>query len=804
MARSVLPKVLALVLGIGPSPGQAADVGTFPGMARSASPGFVANVGQVPGPARFVAAGSGNAVYFEPGSVMIDHRPDAPGDRGVVLRMTFPAAECPPVLEPRDRRESGLNVFLGNRPARWRAGVASYREMHYPGIAPGADLVYRMENGRLKYDVVLLPGADLARAVLRYEGAEALAIDRDGGLVVRTDGGELRDAPPVLFQMVEGRRVEVPGGYRVVSRDVVGFWAGEYDRERPLIVDPDMTWSTFLGGGLDDYPYRVTTDGQGDIYVVGITTSTDYPVTTGAYQRVKGQSRDVFVTKLRGDGTGLVWSTFLGGALDDNGTGIAVDANRNVYVTGNTASTDFPVTTGALRTTHAGGGTDGFVAKLSSTGAGLTYSTYLGGAGTEMPLAVAVDASGYATVAGYTASTNFPTTPGVVKATRASDQADGFVSKLNLTGSQLVYSTFVGTDGSTDEVHGLALDGLGRATVAGNTMSAAFPVTSGAFDGVYNAWWEGFVARLNETGTAYVYSSYLSGSGYDLVSCVALDTGGNAYVVGRTASTDFPTTTGAYQRVKGGGTYDGFVAKVSPDGRTLVYGTYLGGSGEEFLYGVVVSPSNEAIVTGYTDATGFPVTAGAYDGTFNGGYDSFVTRIAAGGGSLNYSTWLGGTGGDIARSIALRPDGQVVAVGYTTSSSYPTTPGSFDRVLEGGGVFYDGFVSVLEAGGSSNVGVEGPGASASRVWMSAPSPNPSRDRSEFDVSLREEAVVVIRVVDLGGRLVRRLHDGTLAAGAHRLAWDGRDLSGRDAGPGVFFVEVLAPGGRAAARVVRLQ
>lgn len=762
----------------------------------SADPGFVENHGQVQGPARYYVAGPGSVAYFEPTSVVLDRRPGAEGGPGVALRVDFPASRRPVTLVASEPLPVATHLYMGNEPDQWRSSVATYGEVRYRDVAPGADLVYKVVDGRLKYDVVIAPGADPAGVQIRYQGADRLEIAADGGLEIHTAAGVLREDRPYLYQERDGQRVEVRGGYRRVSRDVLGFWATGHDSRLPLVVDPGVTWSSFLGGSANDYPFRVAMATNGDIIIAGYTESDDYPVSSGAYQRTKNAGRDVMVTRMRGDGTGIVWSTFLGGAGVDHALAMAVDGSNNVFVAGNTHSTNFPVSTGAFRTT-AGGGGDGFVARFNSSG-GLVYSTYLGGVGSDIVNGIAVDASGVATVTGSTSSTNFPTTAGVVRRTLESE--DGFVTRVNSTGTQLVYSTLVGCPGS-DQLLAVALDGQGQATVVGRTNSAAFPTTPGVVEPSGDTFWDGIVVRLNSTATAYVYVTYLAGAGYDEPQAVAVDASGSAFVAGQTASPNFPISSGGYQRAKGGGTYDGFVVKLSPDARTLQYGTYLGGNGEEYLYGIALNTAGKAHIVGYGTSTNFPVTTGAHDSNPNGGYDAFVSRLSASGSALEYSSYLGGGGLDCARSIALRSNGDAVVVGYTASTGFPVTGGSFDQSLSGGGTYYDGFVSVLTTGSGSTAVEEAPPGAPGMTYAH---PNPFLDRTTFGMVLAAPALVSVRVLDIRGRVVDDLGQKSLPAGEHRWTWDGRDSSGNDVGAGVFFLEVTSNEGRLTQRAVRLR
>jgi hypothetical protein len=509
------------------------------------------------------------------------------------------------------------------------------------------------------------------------------------------------------------------------------------------------------------------------------------------------------VTKLSSEGSTVVWSTFIGGNGADNGLAIALDATGNAFIAGSTSSTDFPTTSGALRRNYAGGVSDGFVVKLGANGGVLGYSTYLGGGADDLADAIALDGAGNATIGGYTGSTDFPTTPGVVKTTRVGsffDTADGFVSKLDPAGAHLVYSTYIGAEGGTDEVTGLALDYTGRATITGMTQSSNFPTTAGAYGRVFGGYWDGFVARLNGTGTAYVYSTLLPGSGYDEPSGVALDAGLNASVTGRTSSTDFPLTPNAPQGSYRGGGYDAFVTRVSPDGGSLVYSTYLGGGGSEQGFAIVVAPTGQACITGWSDATNFPVTAGAYDVTANGGQDAFLTVLSPSGGAISYSTYLGASDSDLGRALSLRTTGDVVVAGYTTSAAFPTSAAAYDRTQNSPGE-YDVFVSTFDVGLGGTVDVDqAPAGSAPTLAC----PNPFRNETAIRLSLPRAGRVSVEVFDLRGRRVRVLAAGEFAAGLQAWKWDGRDQRGVASAPGVYYVRVDAAGERSAVTVSLLR
>ena len=433
-------------------------------------------------------------------------------------------------------------------------------------------------------------------------------------------------------------------------------------------------------------------DTAGNAYVTGFTTgfttSTPYfPTTAGAYQTTFGGGYDdAFVTKLNPTGTALVYSTYLGGTSYDTGTGIAVDTAGNAYVTGTTGSADFPTTLGAYQTTY-GGYDDAFVTKLNPTGTALVYSTYLGGTSYDTGTGIAVDTAGNAYVTGTTGSADFPTTLGAYQTTYGGN-GDAFVTKLNPTGTALVYSTYLG--GTSDDVgYGIAVDTAGNAYVTGYTTSYTtspyFPTTAGAYQTSFGGGYDdAFVTKLNPTGTALVYSTYLGGTSDDVGYGIAVDTAGDAYVAGYTTS-PFPTTAGAYQTTFGGGYDDAFVTKLNPTGTALVYSTYLGGTSYDTGTGIAVDTAGNAYVTGTTGSADFPTTLGAYQTTYGGNGDAFVTKLNPMGTALVYSTYLGGTGNEVGYGIAVDTAGNAYVTGFTTSTTdFPTTAGAYQTSFGGG------------------------------------------------------------------------------------------------------------------------
>jgi hypothetical protein len=494
----------------------------------------------------------------------------------------------------------------------------------------------------------------------------------------------------VVYQEVAGVKQEVAGRYVMKGKRQVGFRVAAYDPSRPLIIDPVLVYSTYLGGSGMEVGRDIAVDGAGTAYVTGETYFGDFPTTAGAVQTTYAGEFDAFVTKLDATGSGLVYSTYLGGSDSDFAVRIAVDGAGSAYVTGFTRSTDFPTTAGTAQTTHAGE-FDAFVSKLDSTGSGLVYSTYLGGSDTDVGFGVAVDGAGSAYVMGYTASTDFPTITGAAQITSAGGSFDAFVSKLDSTGSGLVYSTYLGGS-DTDVGRGIAVDGAGSAYVAGYTASTNFPTTAEAAQTTHGGVFDAFVTKLDATGSALVYSTFLGGNGSDGGLDMALDDVGSAYVTGETHFGDFPTTAGAVQTTRAG-EFDAFVTKLDATGSGLVYSTYLGGSDTDVGRGIAVDGVGSAYVAGYTRSTDFPTTAEAVQTTHGGGvYDAFVTKLDATGSGLVYSTYLGGSDYDAGEGIAVGT-GSAYLTGDTNSTNFPTTARATQTTYAGSG---DAFVAKLE------------------------------------------------------------------------------------------------------------
>jgi hypothetical protein len=672
---------------------------------------FEANQGQTDPEVKFISHGAGYTLFLTPNEAVIALRTSAPSEAGresASARVFYPSADRRTKAAGSDATHTALrlkligashdpqafgqealpgksNYFIGNDPKKWRTSIPNYAKVRYEGIYRGIDLVYYGNQRQLEYDFIVSPGSSPEAIRLSIEGAQKIALDDSGELVLETPGGELRLRKLLVYQTVDGLRRELSGSYILEGKDQVTFNIAAYDPTRPLIIDPVLSYSTYLGGSGDDEASAIAVDASGNAYIAGTTTSTNFPVTAGALLTTAGGGNNGFVAKLNPAGSALVYSTYLGGTGNDGALNIAVDVSGNAYVTGVTASTNFPTTVGAFQTTFGGGTNDAFVVKLNPTGSALVYSTYLGGNSDDSGLGIAVDASGDAYVAGVTASANFPTM-GAFQIAFGGGTSDAIVAKLNPTGSALLYSTYLGGNGA-DMAFAIAVDASGDAFATGFTASTNFPTTPGAFQTASAGSNDVFVTKLGPTGSALVYSTYLGGSGADSGSGIAIDSSGNVYVTGSTNSTNFPVVN-AVQSTYGGGLFDAFIAELNASGSSLVYSTYLGGSDDDEGSGIAVDSSGNAYVTGFTKSTNFPIV-NPLQTSCGIGEDIFVAKLNPAGSGTSFLTCIGGSGNDSGSGIALDVSNSIYVTGETNSTNFPTVAPL--QPTYGGGPF-DAFV----------------------------------------------------------------------------------------------------------------
>ena len=667
---------------------------------------FVPNVGQADPRVRFAAQSGGTSTFFTRRQAVFVFAKNR--HKAVALRLGFPGASRQATIGGESLLAGRINYLIGNDRSKWRRNVRTYGTVVYRNLWPGTDLRFEGGKGRLKYELVLAPGARVSQVRLAYRGARSLSLDRSGNLAIHTALGTLKDTRPSSYQVRNGKRVRIPSRFVLGQGASYGFALGTYDRRQPLVIDPGLVYSTYLGGPGDDTGDAIAVDPRGNAYVTGDTYSpVGFPTTAGAFQPSWQGAEDAFVTKLNPSGSALVYSTYLGGTADEpywSGS-IAVDPSGQAYVAGTTLSPDFPTTSGAFQQTYQGGIGDAYVTKLNRNGSGLVYSTFLGSPGDDGAYysdAIALDGCGSAYVTGFTDSAGFPTKNAYQSMFKGVN--DAFVSKLNPSGSSLVYSTYLGGS-NDDDATGIAVSG-GNAYVSGYTASTDFP-TRHAYQSTNGGAYDGFVTRLDDDGDSLDYSTYLGRTGFDVAGAIDVGGDGKAVVTGDTDGADFPTTPGAFQQTYGGGADDEFVTKLSSSGSSLAYSTFLGGSGNDYANNVAVDWFGQAHVVGFSDSSDFPVTPNAVQPIFGGAGppwfygDATVAKLSSSGSSLAYSSYLGGTLDETGLGVALDWAGKVYLTGSTNSLDFPTTPGAWDRTYNGSSLGYgygDAWVAKLDVG----------------------------------------------------------------------------------------------------------
>jgi hypothetical protein len=586
-----------------------------------------------------------------------------------------------------DKLAYNSNYFLGNDPTKWRTDVPNYKSVIYKDVYPGIDLKYYGTGRSMKYDFIVNPGGDISKIKIRYEGVQNLSITAPGDLVAQTNFGPLHEKAPVIYQEIGGIKKQVEGRYEIKEPGVFGFALNKsYNQTCTLTIDPELVYGTFLGGTSLEGGYHgsiaSTIDSEGSVYVMGNTESANLPV-SNFYDGDYNGAKDIFVAKFSSAGNSLLYCTYLGGTGEEEaGYQMAVDADGNAYVTGHTASSDFPTIN--AYDSNLGGDHDIFVAKLSNLGNSLLYSTYLGGSSSDFLGNVTVDQTGNAYVTGQTWSTDFPMV-NPYQPSHIGGEQDAFIAKLSPTGSSLLYSTYLGGS-NADCGFGIAIDQANNIYVTGRTWSSDFP-TANAYQNTFGGSEDGFVAKLSTAGNSLVYSTYLGGGARDGGCAIALDDIQNLYMAGWTQSSNFPTVNPFDRSL--GGTADAIIAKFSPSG-SLLYSTYLGGSDVDQASDIVVDSAGNFYLTGETRSNDFHCV-NSYDNTYSGTPDAFVAKLTSSGHSVFYTTYLGGTGDDMGRSISVDTNNNAYVAGYTFSSDFPTVS-AFDSTYNGGG---DAFVTKI-------------------------------------------------------------------------------------------------------------
>ena len=665
---------------------------TFPSAQFNNSPvGFELyknNTGSIPGSKdRYVSRGNNYALFLTPSEAVvtlaanqnISNRENKPATNSV-LHMQYLGANKSAKLNGQDDFGSKSHYYIGNDPSKWVKDVTRYGKVQYKDLYPGIDLVFYGNQSELEYDFIVAPGVDPDIIRLGFSGADKLSLNQQGDLLIRTPAGIVLQKKPLVYQTRNGQKEIIAGSYALLDNYTIGFDLGSYDHSLPLIIDPVLYYTTYIGGSDQDNGTRIAIDQQGYIYITGYTFSTDFP--SGA---VLGSDISTFVTKLTPDGTSVVFSLYLGGSGVDRGRDIAIGDDGNIYIIGETTSLDFPVLASAPQSQN-NGGTDVFLSVLSPGGNHLHYSTYYGGSGYDAGHGIALGNNDAVYLTGETWSNDLAITKGAFDTSCGSGTTcvtnqnyDAFFAVLDVLNSNIVYSTYLGGS-SDDKGHAVAVDlTTGYGYIAGQTNSSEFPrlnpilpITSFSGDNL-----DGFLTVIDPALTgrsSLVYSTLIGGQNEDVVDSITLDTEGNAYIFGYTNSIDFPVKN-AYQPYLRGET-DSFIAKINPAATTgpasLIYSTYLGGSGAELAYGVAVDEFNRAYIVGTTSSVDFPTVA-AFQTENAGGVDAFVATVGVNGNALTYASYLGGSGDETGSGIAVASDGTTYIVGDSASTNLPAS-----------------------------------------------------------------------------------------------------------------------------------
>jgi hypothetical protein len=674
---------------------------------------FIANHGQFGSAVDFRADAGGATIWLTPGGVFYQFvrslNPDTqtnlpPGlaseleDQTVeqlLIRMSLVGGSMQSEAIPEDRTSLECNYLRGAEPSGWVHHVPTYRTVTYPEVYPGIDLRFKGTSGHLEYDFEVAPSADPSTIRVRFQGADSLRLDPSGNLIIHSRLGSVVERAPISYQLDGLDSIPRSGGYLLFDDNTFGFDIDDsYDPSLPLIIDPVVTFSSFLGGSLSDYGRAITVDDDSCMYIAGYVVSVDFPLASpfdSTYNDTLTGHYDAFISKISGDGDELLFSTYLGGTeANDRIFDIAIDADRYVYVCGVTEASDFPVVNAFQATLE--GPSDAFLAKLSQDGSSLEYATYFGGSGTETGGALAVDVLNRPCMAGNTSSPDLDLPASPFDATLDGD-FDAFFCRLSADGLTLEAGGYLGGT-SNDRGSAIATDTALNLYVAGYTDSDDFPATGG-FDSTYEggvAIGDAFLVKFNNDGDSIIYSTYLGGSNDDVALGLAVDDDMRPHVTGYTFSSDYPQANLYVSSFDG--LYSGFVTKLEASGDALVYSGFLAGSGEDVATDIAIDHTGAAHVSGHTSSSNFPIHNGVQT-SFYGSIDAFATCIEPDGTGLVYSTYLGAISLEFAYGVAVDASRNTYLVGYTDSPSFLTVD-PYQGSLAGG---YDVFVTriALEA-----------------------------------------------------------------------------------------------------------
>ena len=622
------------------------------------------------------------------------------------------------------KSDTKINYLKGNK-ENWRPNISSWQGLNFEEVYEGITLNLMAYGKNIEKVFTVYPNSSVDRINIQIEGAKHLNIDKNGQLKIMTELGPIYMTKPVAYQEIEGQKKSIDIAYNIKKDSTYGFKVGKYNQTKPLVIDPLLA-STLIGGDAThdmDWPTAIAVSSTGNIYIAGYTSSLDFPTTTGAYDETYNGSEDpygdhdVFVAMFNSDLTQLIASTFIGGSKREEAYDLAINSSGDIYVVGITSSTDFPMPeeNGVyLGYDNHNDGSDSFIAKLDDGLTTLLYATFLGGYNGAKIKSIAIDPADWVYVAGDTSGSTFPTTTGAYDET-SNGSTDAFVAKFYKNLTSLVASTYIGGIGG-DQANALAINSFGDVFVVGSTQSPDFPMVSlfinspellVGYDSIHNGYWDVFVSKFNGALTRLSASTFIGGEYNEGAVAITIDPYhpdgvDDIYITGNTNSQNYPTSPGAYD-----GTYnyetssgpdDVFISRLDKDLKYLLLSTYIGGSRNDIATGIVIDPSRNIYITGYTQSEDFPTTTEAYDTSFGGGYDAFISKLTHELSELSSSTFIGGVYEDLPYDIGLNSSGDIYITGITTYSDYPTTANAYDTE----GIHYDAFLTKIDKDLSSN------------------------------------------------------------------------------------------------------
>lgn len=682
--------------------------------------------------------------------------------KGAIIRTTFLGANTKPTAITAGQQPTRCNFFRGSFPNRWYSNVPVWGEVYLADLYPGVDARYYLQNGSLRYDLLIAPGANPQQIQFAVSGATATQITPHGTLLVETPAGTIEQQELVAYQGEGVNRTKVECRFIRTETGAIAFKVGNYNPEATLVIDP-LVFSTLVGGAEDDLMLTICRDSSGNIFTGGYSLSADFPTNDGAYDITYQAGRDIVICKYNSDASTMMFATYLGGEGDDMPQGLASSSNGSILITGWTRSRQFPTTAGAFRSTIDSANTASFLTRLSPTGDSLLFSTYVTASYGDFAFSLATDPQGYAYLTGRTLNQEFPTSAGAFDSVLRANY-DTYVLKMNPAGDSIVAATLIGGD-NLDEANSIALDGDGNVYLAGVTRSSDFPVTPSAYHDDRSGNSQVFISKFNPALTQLLYSTVFGGDGDDYANGIAVTTDGAAVVAGRTLSANFPTTPSALLAAPPA-LENAFVTRLSADGSALEFSSFLGGTGVDRITGMGIDDRGNPYVVGQTSSADFPTTPDADFPTIAGGDDAFVAKIHSSGTRLLYSSFFGSDLRDEAIAVAVDDPGNAYVAGFTSAPNFPTTSGAANRTHSGK---RDGFLLKLPLVNPPISGAPD-GVESADDLVSNLSVGPAADQMSFTIRVSHPAAIVAQLFNsrglaVGGLLV----DANYDAGTHPVS-----------------------------------